>query len=1407
MDKSVASKEESTQCLGEECFDLFVRRQIPAIDGVYVKGSVESVDVIFTVDTGASISLLSKKIFDEIPCNQRPDLHSKVPQLKGASGRDIPCYGTAYFQLQFGPLYLEKKLLVADITDDILIGADVLLGDKAGPADLLFSRQIIIFRNVEIPIEVDGYPRVRKVTMADTCVLPPMSESLVDVYVERLEDEKDSDFVIEPCKSLAEKYQVVMASSVTDINRSITHKVRILNPFMDTVVIPQDTVVGQAEVAGEIVVFDEMEDANSAGNVSAVRRVHLCSKVSEVSQNGVQPVKTVNTDSTSEDETEESLDLSKFEVPEHLQTLFKETCAGKSEEQVHVVAQFLSKYQDVFSRNDTDIGRTHLTEHVIETGNAPPFKLPPRRIPLAYVGEAEEAIQNFFDQGSIRPSTSPWASPLVFVRKKNGQLRPCVDYRRLNQISRKDAFPLPRIEDCFDAVSGATLFSSMDITSAYNQIPIRSSDIPKTAFVTRYGLFEFITMPFGLSGSPATFQRCLELALAGLQWKICLIYLDDILVFANQFEEMMDRLGQVLERIREAQLKLKPSKCQFLQKEVAYLGHILSAEGVKPNPDNVEKVQKWHEPKTVKEVQSFLGLANYYRRFISGYSEIARPLIDLTRKGAMFEFTDECRGAFEKIKQALISPPVMAHPKSDGLFVLDTDACDVCIGACLSQIQDGEERVIAYGSKSLSKTERNYCVTDRELLAVRYFCEYYRAYLLGRHFLVRTDHQALKWLFSMKEPKSRIARWIEALSEFDFEIEHRDGRKHNNADAMSRCPNPWTCSCKNFEKLRCGPCKKCQRKNELMNGSFPGEDKAQRLVFDEMLDETCTFEQEAGWSTITRHFVQFLSLFLLMVLVLYSELESHVADELLVSLMPCLVLYHDILWTRLFGVITCLLPFFKGILAVKEDGRTRPKLHFSIFRGFRERIAIGKTDLRSAWPLATKFIDLPSKQLEDPDLKIVIGWLKDGKRPERSDVQATSPAVRHYWLYWDSLVLKDGVLHKYYYRSDQTRYLQIIVPRSLRKEVLFHMHDSVLSGHLGYKKTKWKLLQKFYWHEVRHDIYIHIQTCDVCTSIKRPTKTPKAPLGNMLTGAPLDRLSTDICGPFPVSNMGNRYILVVTDYFSKWVEIFAVPDQTAVTCADRILNEVICRYGCPYDLHSDQGTNYTSKIFSELCSMLEIRKTRSSPYNPRCNGQVERFNKTLVSMIKAYLKDEGKDWDKHLGCLGAAYRSTIHESTNFTPNMLFLGREVRLPAHLMFEAPDSPNFSNYGDYVEALRLKMERAHDLARLHLGKSAKRQKDGYDSKCMLHKYNPGDLVWYANLASQLHLPPKLRKSFCGPLLILEKKNDLNYVIQMNAKKETKLVHHNRLLPYKGNQCPRWIQNARKNLRPSIKKVSSFR
>ena len=470
-------------------------------------------------------------------------------------------------------------------------------------------------------------------------------------------------------------------------------------------------------------------------------------------------------------------------------------------------------------------------EHCIDTGNAKPVSQPPRKVPFAFADTEKKQIGKMLNAGLVRPSTSPWASPICLVRKPDGSPRVCVDYKKLNAVTVPVQHPVPRTDDCINALTGGTVFSVGDATSGYYQVSMRKEDIPKTAFTSKFGKLEFCVMPSGLTDAGATFQRLMEIALAGLQWVSCLIYMDDVIVFGKNFDEHLCRLTEVLQRFREAELKLKPAKCNFFRREVKFLGHVVNAEGVHPDPNNVEKIVNWPVPRNVREVRGFLGLGNYYQKFIKGYSEKMRPLTELTKKDVPFEWKEECERAFQFLKEALMGPEIMSLPKDEGLYILGSDASLDTIGAVLSQVQGDRERVIAYGSRTLSKTERNYCVADRELLAVRFFLEYYRQYLLGREFIVRLDHQPLRCLFSLREPKDRIARGLETMSAFNkFPVEYRPGNKHGNADAMSRrCPCPQDCKCpllEDEEILKCGPCKKCKRRAVLMDSSLMTEEGA-----------------------------------------------------------------------------------------------------------------------------------------------------------------------------------------------------------------------------------------------------------------------------------------------------------------------------------------------------------------------------------------------------------------------------------------------------------------------------------------------------------------------------------------------------------------------------------------------------
>ena len=449
----------------------------------------------------------------------------------------------------------------------------------------------------------------------------------------------------------------------------------------------------------------------------------------------------------------------------------------------------LEEFSDSFSSGENDLGWTNVVTHAIDTGDSQPIRQPLRRHPPAHLDAIQHHVASMLEQGVIEPSKSPWASNVVLVKKNDGTLRCCIDYRQVNSATKKDAYPLPRTDMCLDAMAGARWFSTFDLRSSYHQVAMEPKDANKTAFICREGQFRFKTMPFGLCNAGATFQRLMDMVMAGLAFDVCLVYLDDVIVFSATMEEHFVRLRSVLSRLREAGLS---AKCRLLQRHVCFLGHVVSESGVGTDPEKVMAITEWPVPTNLREVRSFVGLCCYYRRFVKGFAEISSPLHALTKKGEVFRWTDECQEAFEKLKVALTTAPVLAMPDEEGKFTLDTDASNFAIGAVLSQVQGGQERVVAYASRKLSKAEANYSTTRKELLSVVNFVKYYKHFLLGRPFTIRTDHAALQWLRRISEPVGQQARWIGFLEEFEFDIVHRPGVRHTNADARTHAPSHRT---------------------------------------------------------------------------------------------------------------------------------------------------------------------------------------------------------------------------------------------------------------------------------------------------------------------------------------------------------------------------------------------------------------------------------------------------------------------------------------------------------------------------------------------------------------------------------------------------------------------------------------
>ena len=1159
-------------------------------DSLVAEGRIQGKPCRVTIDTGASVTIARPDIVAGQP-ERRP---SRAYVLQTASGETIPVIKQSQVELTLGRRPIRIWVFVAEITDEFILGLDVL---RAYDAFVDLGRHLLRLGQEEVTLwEPDAQPKSIRITLASEEVIPARCERVV---MARLEAPlRAVNVLVEP--NLETSGGVYIARTL--VRAQVRVPVRMMNVTDRDKVLSEGTTIG----CGEPVMWAGAPDDSE---VRTGQPQELCKQLQDVVK-GAKP--------------------------------------NLNNREIEVLTDFISEYQDVFTTRNGDYGRTDRVYHRIDTGDARPIRQPPRRLPLAKQNEVNGLVDDMKGRGVIEDSDSPWSSPVVLVRKKDGSLRFCVDYRRLNDVTRKDCFPLPRIDDTLDTLAGAKWFSTLDLKSGYWQVALHPEDKEKTAFSTGQGLWQFTVMPFGLCNAPATFERLMESVLRGLTYDACLVYLDDVIVVGRNFQEQLDNLRKVFQRIREARLKLNPGKCQLFQKEVRYLGHVVSASGIATDPEKLEAVKSWPPPTDKHQLRSFLGLCTYYRRFILGFADIAKPLTRLTEEKRKFEWSPEAEVAFASLKEALCAAPVRGYPQQGKQFIVDTDASNAGIGGVLSQVQEGNERVVAYFSKTLSKAERNYCVTRRELLAMVRTLEHFHKYLYGQQFHLRTDHSALTWLLNFKNLEGQTARWVQRLQEYHFTSEHRQGVKHTNADALSRRPCTEECT----------HCRKVEHRAEIPKV---------RVV--------ATTPSE-GW-----------------------------------------------------------------------DNRA-----------------------------------LRKEQLEDEDVGQLLREVEAGQRPEWGEISDRSSVYKSYWAQWKSLAVRDGILIRYWESTDgRKKTVQIIVPRSKVKEVLEEMHGGSSGGHLGANKTLDKVRQRYYWLNLRADVERWCQQCDTCTASRGPRTRSRGLMQQYNVGAPFERIAIDVAGPFPMSERGNRYLLVAMDYFTKWPEVYAIPNQEAATVADALVTNLFCRFGVPRQLHSDQGRNFESRLMQEVLERLGISKTRTTPLHPQSDGMVERYIKTIEEHLRKVVSAHQRDWDERLPIFLLSYRASTHETTGLTPANMLFGRELRLPCDLLFGAPPD-KAEPINEYAANLVEKLHDTHRFGRQHMKVASDRMKARYDQLANSAGFQEGDRVWLYRPTRTKGKSPKLQRSWEGPYNIITRINDVIYRIQRHGRAKRIVVHLDRLAPYLG-------------------------
>ena len=952
------------------------------------------------------------------------------------------------------------------------------------------------------------------------------------------------------------------------------------------------------------------------------------------------------------------------------------------------IMAMLEKYSSVF---EGKLGTISATKHRIrlKPGSSPVHMNPYRAGPDKR-DRIRKEIEYQLAAGVIEPAQSEWASPVLLAPKKDGTDRFCVDFRRLNAATIPDSYPLPRMDDCIDSLSEAKVFTLLDALWGYWQVPLGEEDKDKTTFTTHMGTFRYLRMPFGLRNAPASFQRALDIILSGVRWKMCLVYIDDIIVFSKDREEHLEHLEHVLSLLQGSGIKLKLKKCFFFKDEVEYLGFRIRPGTLSVNPDQnaIASVKNALFPQTPTEMKSFLGACNVYRRFIKSFAKTSTPLTDMLKKDSGVEWgediapTEAQRLAFEALKEALTTPPILALPKRNRPYMIDCDASAYAIGAALLQQQDEDDpkswATVGFFSKTLTPEQRNYSATERECYAVVWSVLTLRPYLEGAHFLVRTDHNALKWLLTLEDPTGRLMRWRLRLMEFDYEIIYRPGLKHQVPDALSRLRHPpgapnsevddeiptFKTDMADIALVNVTTRRQSRQSREGSSGVRSRDGDAVPMTSDAAPPGV---EQGDGQGQA------------------HGQSDSQGVAHPLVRTQK-LNRARDHTWTD-----DSFLPL------PREDNDDDER---DLIADARDAIQDGMmNDVDEVHTAPTPDSELPAPLTLDEILEA-----------QASDEYCQSVLVAQVGRKGSPFFEDDsGLLCRNHPRDPDV--IQIVLPLLLRHRVLRLAHYHPLAGHPGQTRLLKRLRRTYYWPQMSADAATTVRECISCAKNRVRLLRQAGAMKLFQAVRPLEDLAIDILGPLPKSKQGYSFILVITDRFSKLTQAVPLKAIKATDVSVALVNEWLFKYGAPKRLLSDNGSQFVSDLFSRVCDMLRVHNACTMTYHPQTNGQTERFNRTLTAMLRCYVEDHPSDWSEYVRALTYAYNTAVHRGLEAAPFDLVLSRSP--PDFTMAQPTRARGKKGAGidrqDYVIRLRIAIGRAS----ANLKKHQRRYKADFDRR----------------------------------------------------------------------------------------------
>ena len=1287
------------------------------LSSLRVKVSLNNIPIYSTVDTGCSKSVISYNIFNKFKV--KPTYLSSKTMNTAEKDKTIIAKLLSPIKIEIGPNILFKSIYVANIKDDMLLGLDILY-DLHAQIDV--TKGILKCRNNELNIIHSKSTIAHLHTTAklnNDFEIKPFTEKIIQL----------NTFGMDECVYM--HFQPKTNLPILLPNALFTGKdkisISVINDTPNTWFYKQNTTLGHVASINPNEILEVDSDKPATDNIYSL----------EINHDDI--------------------------FPEHLIPLIKALHHSLSKNECDTVKNLLFDFKEIFATHDYDIGNYDGYKHKIITTNDIPISQPLRRTPVAFLDDERKLIDNLLKHGIIEPSNSAFSSPTILIRKKDGGIRFVLDYRLLNDKTVPDAFPLPLLRDCIDSLANNNWFSILDSNMAYFQLKLDENTKYKTAFKTRFGLYEFNRMPQGLCNSPSSYMRAMNLILRDLNWTNCLVYLDDICVIGKTFNEHLNNLFLVFSRLKNANIKLKAKKCKLFVKTIDYLGRKISPNGITLSDHSIDTIKKWKQPKTKKELERFLGLVNYSRQFIENFAFKSEPLLEVLRNKKFF-WNKEQTESFNTLQNELISPNILTIPQNIGKFVLYTDSSAFSIGSELKQIQNNEEKTIEYTSHALTRQQRRWCSTKRELFAVLKACYAHRHLLLGREFDIICDCHSLIWLRNFRNVEGILARWLEQLAQFNYKIIFRRGKHLQNADSLSRRPLDDPClKVPNYYYLPCGRCEACIRL----------EKKWQQ--FDDEVNDVVSLAtnmknklSNTGYDT---------------------PVNSHKnSSNLLDSLSILFADNHDTpkLNDAVINIDHSVIPLTNETISQnnynnEETNNMQPDQTFDI----QVLNADTNTTRVKSSMLAIDNQEMIEAQSKDPQLIFLYDYLNNNISPDMSELQLSGPKAHHYMVNKNMYHLVNGVIYK---QNDEVGDL-LVVPDSLIQKVLELSHDVVLSGHQGINRTKQRVKSNYYWYGMSKDIKIYVNSCATCAQMKTPSKNIKHPKIIDTSGIIMNKCHFDFCGPFVRTERDNAHILVMVDSFSKYIECVPLSSPTAELTAQTAVTHFFSKFGFPSQVHSDRGTNFISDLYTEVCRMLKIRTTFNVAQRPSGNGQVERYMRNLSAAIRCFVGKNPTDWDLYVPLIASALRSSVNRHTGFTANYLMFGREISFPSDLM--VPDNKVKVQYPiDFVNDLRTKIEIAHEAARNTLKTQLKITKKFADIKSRTYPFKLGQPVYFLDKNRKNKLSP----IYIGPALITKIITPQNVKIQLKNARTPKVVNVDFLKPCMDRNLPAWLTKQQK-------------